>query len=86
MNAHAHKFLIERLNDLKWSKISLPKDPPEIRALRRKLYQHDHKVRAVMKARERRFLAGYATVGEMVFAGDYEKALAALKRFEQQTF
>ena len=86
MTKEQQKFLFERLHTVTWGALPAPKDPPGIQKLRAALNRYDAKVSRVMKERIDRRSAAGKTVREIIFAGDYNKALAAVKAFEQQVF
>ena len=86
MTKQAHIYLHDRLHSIKWEQLPLPKDPPTIRQLRKKLARYDLKVSRVMKERNARRSEAANRVREVIFSGDYEAALKALKAFEKQSF
>ncbi len=87
MTKDAFKYLQERLYSVRYgNNIRKCVDPPEIRALRKKLARHDLKQAKVLEDRHARRLQAISEAKEVLYRRDYDKAVAAIKRLEQMTF
>jgi len=86
MTPQAFKYLQERIRAVRFREIPTPKDPQAIRALRKKLKAYDLRAYRLQCAREDRRKRVSVDVTDVLFQGDYDVALAAIKKFESKTF
>lgn len=86
MNKQAFNYLQERIRDVMWTPIEGRKDSPKIAALRARLIEHDERVRQEVGERIDVRKAAVQAAKEVLFAGDYAKAVEAVKRLESFEF
>lgn len=86
MNNQAFKFLETRLRNMRWHELSKGKEPAYIRALRIKLKSYETAVAKDAASRNAARDRALTAAKEVLFAGDYEAALAAIKKVESMSF
>ena len=87
MKPSAFKYLMGRVQDVRYANtIRQCVDPPEIRAIRKKLARYDTRQAKVIESRIAKRMKAITEAREVIHRGDYEKALAAIKQLEKTTF
>lgn len=86
MTPQAFKFLEQRLRDVRWRDLPKRKEPAYIRVLRRKLKMYETAVAKDNASRAAARSRALNRAKEVLFAGDYEVALAAIKNVESMRF
>lgn len=86
MNQQAFKYLAERLKKAAWQEVPQQKDPAPIRVLRAQLKRYDAKALKVWNDRRQAQNRAVNAVREVLHRGEYEEALAAIKKLEARTF
>lgn len=86
MKQQSYKYLIERLNRVRWVELERPEDPVDIAGMRRRLAAYDKRVSAGITVRVQRRQKAVNEVKEAIHAGNYDAALKALKVFEGKVF
>lgn len=86
MTPQAFKFLEQRVRDIRWNDLPKRKEPAHIRTLRAKLRIYEMKVAKGDASRRLARDRALNAAKEVLFAGDYEAALAAIKKVESMSF
>ena len=86
MNIQAFKYLQERIKNVSWGPLKQKKEPAKIAALRARLAEWDKQKHDELDERIEIRKQAVQVVKEVLFTGDYEKALEAVKRLESITF
>lgn len=86
MKQQSYKYLIERLNGLRWVALEEPEEPTYIANMRRQLAAYDKRVKVGVGVRIQRRQKAINEVKEVIHAGNYEDALKAVKAFEAKVF
>lgn len=86
MTNQAFKFLENRLRNMRWQELPKRKEPAYIRVLRTKLKIYETAVAKDAASRNAARDRALTAAKEVLFAGDYEAALAAIKNVESMRF